>query len=92
MSPFSALGLIFAASMGGGLLGALAGWLIGKNAPGYYIAVFDAKHDPTFDPVAVGIGQGVTQGMIGGLIIGLILVALSFWREARTQTVAKQSE
>ncbi len=92
MSPFSALGLIFAAAAGGGLLGALAGWLIGRNAPGYYITVFDAKDDNSFNPVAVGVGQGATQGMIGGLVIGVALVVLTSWREARTQQAQKLSE
>jgi len=59
-------------------IGALVGWIIGTNMPGYYRSVFVGGNEPGFDTVAVGLGQGLTQGLVVGAAVGLILV-LANW-------------
>ena len=69
------------------VIGALVGWLIGTQMPGYYRSVFGAGNDPSFDPVAVGFGQGLTQGLILGAAVGLTLVLANWWKEAKLATL-----
>ena len=81
------LALIVAAmTAGGGLLGALLGWALGRFAPGYYRTVFPgAARDPLFDPVEVGVGLGVTQGAVLGFVGSLVVVLGVLWFQRRSE-------
>jgi hypothetical protein len=66
-----------------GVIGTVAGRLLGAYAPGYYRAVLTAGHRPDFDAVDVGTGFGLNVGIFSGIVIGLIVVAIITYFELR---------
>jgi hypothetical protein len=65
--------------------GALAGWVIGVVAPGYYRGVVSGARLPGFNPLDVGIGLGCAQGVMLGVIVGTVVVLGLAWRQASTK-------
>jgi hypothetical protein len=62
-------GGIAALAAGGGLLGAVLGWVV----PQYYRTVLHAGSDLGFSPMTAGAGLGFMQGAIAGLVVGPLL-------------------
>ena len=77
------VGVVFGASLIGGVTGLLLGAVLGTVLPGYYRSVFWNGESPNFDPLAVGIGQGLTQGVVFGGVVGMVLVAIFYWHRSR---------
>jgi hypothetical protein len=69
-------------------IGAVVGYLIGTQMPGYYRSVFSDGGSTHFDPVAVGFGQGLSQGLVLGVAVGLTLVLANWWKEAKIASLA----
>lgn len=83
MTHGKALLTVIASSVAFSVIGGVAGYSLGKFAPGYYRGVFSNGESPQFDPVQVGLGSGVVQGLIAGVIIGLIIVFITAWQNNR---------
>lgn len=73
MTLVRAILTVAACTVGGGLLGSLAGLFIGLVAPDYYRLVY--PQSAGLNAIQVGIGLGLTQGMIGGAVVGIVVVA-----------------
>lgn len=73
-----AVAVIAVCSVVGASIGAGAGYVLGKFAPGYYRSMFLQGNAPGFDPVQMGIGLGLTQGIAVGFIAGIVIVIV--WR------------
>lgn len=74
--------LLAICTLGGAILGCLAGGLIGEYAPSYYRMVFDAWDNEKFAPTQTGMALGFLQGGGAGIAIGVGLVVLSSWWRA----------
>jgi endonuclease/exonuclease/phosphatase family metal-dependent hydrolase len=72
------LAYVFASSCLGGIVGALAGALIGLCFPGYYRAVMFGGDQPGFDPVSVAAGLGAGQGLVWGGVLGVAVLVAYF--------------
>ena len=65
----------------GAIIGGRLGYGVGRFAPEYYHAVFDAGMVIQRDPSSIGMGLGILQGFPLGVGAGLVLVAILTWRE-----------
>lgn len=74
MTVFRAFLITIISTVVCGLLGALGGYSLAINAPGYYMIVFQLSDPTTEQLVQLGVGLGVTQGLGVGIVMGLVIV------------------
>ncbi len=68
-----------------GVMGTLAGYLLGVIAPDYYRTVFRIPPDMSINLVQAGMGLGATQGVAIGLVVGLVIVVTVAWYNSRME-------
>ena len=85
MTIAKGLATVGGCSVGGGILGGLAGYLIGLCFPGAYRALFRPPPGESINPMEVGIGLGLAQGLMIGALVGILLVVIVTWYEVRTR-------
>lgn len=83
MTTTRAFAIVAASSLLCSIIGGVMGTQLGRLAPGYYRALFEAGRRADFDPVQVGLGLGVTQGLVAGAMIGLGVAAILTWHSTR---------
>ncbi len=82
----SARAVFFVAGMtiGGAILGAAIGLLLGTLAPDYYQSLFGGGPKPV-NPRQVALGLGVTQGVGAGFFGSLALIAITYFLKYKRQ-------
>jgi hypothetical protein len=65
-----------------GLFGALIGYVLARQYPGYYLTVFP-QITPGTDVADIGVGLGFSQGIILGAVLSVLLALVVAWREWR---------
>lgn len=69
---------VLGSSCVGGMVGTVAGVMIGLCFPAYYRAVMFGGDQPGFDPVSVGAGLGAVQGLVWGGVLGVVVLVAYF--------------
>jgi hypothetical protein len=83
MKLIQATMFVFAVAACSGLLGASAGYVVGRYYPSYYTSLYYRPGGPALDTVEIGVGTGFGEGLVLGAVLAVVLVLIQAWQTSR---------